>query len=625
VDTTKNENICGYQHSSASHFYRRKTMKKGGLFLLSLVVILVAVFATGRVLANTETEAEWLAEIGELHGGIAFFTRNDPDCRWLAAEGVFVCPEPYPTVWPTPDPADRQRALAQLGTTGLLLVPDSTNRRIMAFDPLTGQVLDSNFVPPDPANLDLPLNAILSPAGDSILVSSYNDDLIQEYDFLGNYLGFYAPAGGPDPTILDTPRGIDQRDTGNLLVANSRNPNIDDVAEFDNNGNPLGAFIANGAGGLDSPYDLHRWMDTWLVGGATSDALHRYDLNGAFLANFAAVDGFPQQIQAAANGNVLVANFSGTQKGVLEFDPAGNVVSNFNPQDDGQRGIYELPNGNLLTASGTTNGAVYELDRTTGTVVDIKFSDNITPRYIELVQSPFSIVLTKTVGLDPAQCAGDDTLIVPTGSTVTYCYTVQNTGTMTLTDHDLDDDVLGPILENFPYTLAPGATVFVTHTATVTETTVNTAIWTARNGTGRALATDSATVETRPIGIDLAKTVGTDPAGCATTSVITVTTGTSVTYCYSVTNTGAFTLTRHDLDDSALGTLLDDFQFTLAPNTSTFVTRTATLTETITNSALWTAYTTPGPGAVASAQATVNVTPMQSEWLLYLPVMLQPE
>ncbi len=125
--------------------------------------------------------------------------------------------------------------------------------------------------------------------------------------------------------------------------------------------------------------------------------------------------------------------------------------------------------------------------------------------------------------------------------------------------------------------------------------------------------------------IDQAKTVGTGPAGCAATSVITVTLGTEVTYCYTVTNTGGFTLTSHDLEDSALGTLLEDFPFILAPGSSTFVTHTVVVSETITNSALWTAYTTTGPATAATAQATVNVTPVKSELLLYLPVMLKPE
>ena len=42
--------------------------------------------------------------------------------------------------------------------------------------------------------------------------------------------------------------------------------------------------------------------------------------------------------------------------------------------------------------------------------------------------------------------------------------------------------------------------------------------------------------------ITISQTVGTDSSACATTDVITVTTGSTVYYCYEVTNTGDITL-----------------------------------------------------------------------------------
>lgn len=98
------------------------------------------------------------------------------------------------------------------------------------------------------------------------------------------------------------------------------------------------------------------------------------------------------------------------------------------------------------------------------------------------VAPPPTIVLTKTVGLDPAVCASGASLDLttgPLGTNVTYCYEVTNTGVYTLDRHDLVDDRLGAILDDFSYNLAPGATVFLTSTAVVTQTTVNTATWTA--------------------------------------------------------------------------------------------------------------------------------------------------
>lgn len=110
--------------------------------------------------------------------------------------------------------------------------------------------------------------------------------------------------------------------------------------------------------------------------------------------------------------------------------------------------------------------------------------------------------------------------------------------------------------------------------------------------------------------ISLAKTVGTDPAVCAPTDAINVDAAAGpaeVVYCYTITNTGNVSLGLHDLADSELGSILDGFAYDLAPEASVSLTRTATLTQTTTNSATWTAYNT-GPTDVITATDTATVT-----------------
>ena len=594
------------------------------LFVLTFSSSLAAAaYAQSRPGPAHPLTTEQLAIIGEENGGIASLTHSGPDCRYLAEHQLYVCPEPLPAVLPTPDPAAHARALRQLATTGLLLVPDSTNRRVMAFHPQTGDVVDENFIPADPDHLDLPFKAILGPAGDTILVSSYNDDVVQAYDLLGSYLGIFAPAGGPDPiNIMDTPRGMALRENGNLLVATSLNPDIDTVAEFSTSGVYLGRFITSGAGGLDSPYDIYGTGVEWLVSGINSDAIHRYDLAGTSLGTLAAIDNFPQQITGTISGNFLVANFGGTQKGVIELTPAGGVVNVFNPLDNGQRGVYELPNGNILTTSGTNSGtnsgSVYEIDRTTGALVDTKLS-GITPRYITLVQtSVAAISLSKTAGTDPTECATTSSLTVAAGTEVTYCFTVTNSGTVTLTNHNLADSHLGQLLSDFSFSLAPGSSTSLTTTVTITQTTTNSATWTADDGgDNQATASASATVTALPISISLVKTVGTASSICATTSEITVPAGTEVTYCYTVTNTGSLPLPTHDLTDSALGIILNGYNFTLPPGGNTRILQTTIINATTTNSATWTAYTNDNVSTSATASATVNT----SGPVLYLPFL----
>jgi len=289
---------------------------------------------------------------------------------------------------PSPVFKDKQtsenRTLSALPRTGLLLIPDSTNDRIMAFDPATGNLIDADFIPADPTNLSTPIHAILSADGNSILVSDQLEDVVQQYDLSGNYVGVFAPAGGVDTSILDNIRGIALQPNGNLLVTVGSGTNAEAVAEFDPSGNYLGNFIANTSGGLDSPFDVlfRATQSDYLVGGITSDKIHRYDLNGSSLGDFADIDSFPEQLALAGNGNVLVGNFSGTQEGVLEFDSGGSLINVYDPPSlDGYRGVYELPNGNILTTNGS---GVHEIVRS-GNLIDTKIS-GVSARFIQFVQ-----------------------------------------------------------------------------------------------------------------------------------------------------------------------------------------------------------------------------------------------
>ncbi len=201
-----------------------------------------------------------------------------------------------------------------------------------------------------------------------------------------------------------------------------------------------------------------------------------------------------------------------------------------------------------------------------------------------------SIELTKTVGTDPAVCAPTDNIMVTANRTVVYCYNVENTGDMNLSLHTLEDDQLGTLLADFFRTLTPGSSFFVTETAQIAETTVNTATWTATNGLQTAVDSDTATVTIAEPSIELTKTVGTEPEpACATEDFISVPPGTDVTYCYEVRNTGNTTFSLHDLFDDQLGLLQDDLLQELAPGQTLQVTTTANILTTTVNSATWTA------------------------------------
>jgi hypothetical protein len=107
------------------------------------------------------------------------------------------------------------------------------------------------------------------------------------------------------------------------------------------------------------------------------------------------------------------------------------------------------------------------------------------------------IEIVKTVGTDPGVCAAASNITVPAGTEVYYCYTVTNTGDVTLNLHDLADDQLGTLFTGFAYALTPGASVSTVDAGLVISAianapVLNTATWTAYN-TGGATATATAT------------------------------------------------------------------------------------------------------------------------------------
>jgi hypothetical protein len=266
----------------------------------------------------------------------------------------------------------------------------------MQFDALTGDLVDADFIPSDPTNLGTPIHAILSADGNSILLSDQINDVVHEYDLQGNYLGVFAPAGGPNTAILDNIRGMHMLPDGTLLVTVGGGANDDAIASFDTSGNSLGNLVAPGAGGLDSPFDVFQplalmaeglTLGDLVVGGINSDAIHTYDSSdGSFVNNIAGINTFPEQIAdvldpGEGTGDILIANFSGTQEGIVELTFGGTVIGVYDPPSlGGYRGVYELPNGNILC----TNGAgVHEIDRS-GNLVETKIS-GVSARFISEV------------------------------------------------------------------------------------------------------------------------------------------------------------------------------------------------------------------------------------------------
>jgi hypothetical protein len=149
----------------------------------------------------------------------------------------------------------------------------------------------------------------------------------------------------------------------------------------------------------------------------------------------------------------------------------------------------EVMTTTLLTAS-VVNTATWRAYNEEGPNVWARDQATVTVE----IEAP-EILLVKTVGVDPGVCATTDHLEVPEGTPVTYCYILVNIGSVNVTRHDLTDDQLGVILSDYSYDLGPGDNFYITRTVVVTESVVNTAIWTGHSGAGLVdTGEDSATV-----------------------------------------------------------------------------------------------------------------------------------
>jgi hypothetical protein len=231
--------------------------------------------------------------------------------------------------------------------------------------------------------------------------------------------------------------------------------------------------------------------------------------------------------------------------------------------------------------------------------------------------------LNKSVGLTEATCQDTDIISVIPGTEVVYCFEMFNDGNVALTSHDLVDDHLGVLLDNDPTVLLPGESMLVTATAVINEYTLNIATYAALadDGIHGASAENAAIVNVINPAIELVKTVGIEPAVCATTDVITVPVGTEVTYCFTVLNTGDITLTVHDLSDSALGDLFAGFGLDLGPGDSYSFLETVIVNEGVMNTATWTAWVeAEGYFAEATDTATVNTYVPVTSYFYFLPL-----
>jgi hypothetical protein len=244
----------------------------------------------------------------------------------------------------------------------LVLVPESTNDAVMAFDYNDGSLIDIAFVPGGNPNLGTPIEALLTP-NSTILVSDQIADNIVEFDTAGSFVRVFY---GGNTAIYDNARGIELRPGVNTVLGTvAGGANSDAIVEFDlATGNYLGNFITPNAAQMDGPWDIIFRTSDCLVSASSTNNISRYDLNGNYLGAFVPSISFPEQLYQTSSGNIIAAGFSGTS-GLYIYDANGAQVGFFGTVT-GLRGAIQLGNGNYMVTSG---GGVYILDQNTGAIL----------------------------------------------------------------------------------------------------------------------------------------------------------------------------------------------------------------------------------------------------------------
>lgn len=268
----------------------------------------------------------------------------------------------------------------------LLMVPESTNDRVMLFNAFDGSLVNADFITEGVVGdvMSTPIEAQL--VGNEIWVTDQLGDVVNRFSADGSsFLGAIS-----DPS-LDNLRGFEV--VGNTaLVAG-----IDGVHRIDVN---TQAYLGlNEYRGADSSlFDIYNHNGTLLAANNDVEDIDIIDISGDLVQTVIDSDGissidFPEQIAGLSNGNFMTAGFS-PPSGIYEFSTEGDDFGIIAALDAGPRGAFELGNGNIMYTNGS---GVFVFDIVTGGVSQVGEGS---ARFISpLVPAPSSAALLAVAGI----------------------------------------------------------------------------------------------------------------------------------------------------------------------------------------------------------------------------------
>jgi len=239
----------------------------------------------------------------------------------------------------------------------VIIMPDSTNNRLVILSPEDGSVINSNLFALAGGT---PIHAMQ--VGNEIWVSEQIGDRISRWSFTGTFLGAIGPAG------MDNIRGMGLINN-RIYVTNAGTANGAPGAAlvmFGTDGSSMGFFST--AAGASGPFGVLEHQGAMLVSSSNAnDDIHRFTYDGASLGTFHNTTSlnFAEQMAYAADGNILVGGFSSNNVVRLNVN-TGAVISTF--PASGARGVFQLRNGNILWTNGS-GAHVYNVGTNTSTQV----------------------------------------------------------------------------------------------------------------------------------------------------------------------------------------------------------------------------------------------------------------
>ncbi|MFG0260166.1 MAG: hypothetical protein ACF8LK_07405 [Phycisphaerales bacterium JB041] len=276
--------------------------------------------------------------------------------------------------------------------SGVLMVPESSNDRVMLFDAFDGSLITDNFIDLAPQGASTPINAVQ--VGQEIWVSDQVADSIFRYSLDGStHLGTIT--GG-----MDNIRGFEV--VGNTAyVSNSGSNNGAPgagVVTIDTSSATINGFFVSGDVGDGDPFDVLAYNGGLLINDIDGEDIDVFDTAGNFQSVFHDSDGisgidFPEQMSVTSSGTILAAGFS-SPAGIYEYDSNGSLL-NYYDVGTGLRGVHELGNGTIMFTDGA---GVHIFDPNTGNITDS--ISGVSARFIEaIIPAPGGTAVLGLAGL----------------------------------------------------------------------------------------------------------------------------------------------------------------------------------------------------------------------------------